>query len=223
VVHDAAEREEHRLTHEELTALADHLGHPTLDPHGDVIPTAHGEFQSRKSVPLTDWPLGNLAIVVHVEDEPGKSFRKAVAAGFARGALVRVLARGPGIIECETLEGRSTIPTAVAANIDVWQADKDADLRFPQETLASLAMDQEAEVITLSDSCTGFSRRRLLDLGFTAGARVRPVLSNVGDEAHAYEIRGSVIALRKELAGQVIVHRLAATPNAHKTGPDSGV
>jgi Fe2+ transport system protein FeoA len=44
----------------------------------------------------------------------------------------------------------------------------------------------------------------LLDLGFTPGAQVRAVLANLDDTAHAYEIRGSMIALRKEQAEQVL-------------------
>jgi Fe2+ transport system protein FeoA len=62
--------------------------------------------------------------------------------------------------------------------------------------------------VALSERCTGHARRRLLDLGFTAGAPVRAVLANLEDAAHAYEIRGTVIALRKEQAEQVLVRPL---------------
>ena len=77
-------------------------------------------------------------------------------------------------------------------------------------TLAELPLGQEAEVMALSERCTGLSRRRLLDLGFTQGAQVRAVLSNVGDEAHAYSIRDTMIALRDDDEEQVLIRPLNA-------------
>ena len=72
--------------------------------------------------------------------------------------------------------------------------------------------------MALSDRCTGLGRRRLLDLGFTVGAQVKAVLSNVGDAAHAYRIRDTIIALRKEQAEQVLIRPLASSspPSEHR-------
>ena len=44
---------------------------------------------------------------------------------------------------------------------------------------------------------------RLLDLGFTRGARVRCLFAAPGGDPRAYRIRGAVIALRSEDAGLV--------------------
>jgi DtxR family Mn-dependent transcriptional regulator len=76
-------------------------------------------------------------------------------------------------------------------------------------TLAGLPLGEAAEVVALSERCTGLRRRRLLDLGFTAGAQVTAVLANVEDAAHAYRIRDTLIALRKEQAEQVLIRPLA--------------
>jgi DtxR family Mn-dependent transcriptional regulator len=40
--HERAEEKEHLLSPQEAEALAQKLGHPVLDPHGDPIPTAAG-------------------------------------------------------------------------------------------------------------------------------------------------------------------------------------
>jgi DtxR family Mn-dependent transcriptional regulator len=213
-LHAAAERAEHRLVSNELEALADHLGHPRADPHGDLIPTAAGGLPSRRRTPLTDWPNDQLAIVVHVEDEPAQGLREAVRAGLQPGTMLRVLERSAKAIICETSAGRCEITPAVAASIDVSPAAEGAELAKPLATLAGLPLGREAEVVALSAHCTGLSRRRLLDLGFTAGAPVRPVLANLNDAAHAYEIRGTVIALRKEQAEQVLVRPLTAQARA---------
>jgi DtxR family Mn-dependent transcriptional regulator len=41
-LHAPAERAEHQLREDDLEALADHLGRPRSDPHGDLIPSATG-------------------------------------------------------------------------------------------------------------------------------------------------------------------------------------
>jgi DtxR family Mn-dependent transcriptional regulator len=94
------------------------------------------------------------------------------------------------------------------------------ELGKPLATLAGLRLREEAEVVALSERCTGLGRRRLLDLGFTAGAQVRAVLANLNDAAHAYEIRGTMIALRKEQAEQILIRPLVA--HRRETGINSG-
>jgi DtxR family Mn-dependent transcriptional regulator len=204
-VHDAAERAEHRLTPDDLEALADHLGHPRTDPHGDVIPTAAGELPSQEHTSLTDWPPGRLAVVVHVEDEPRQALTEALRAGLRPGTVLRLVTRTAEAVVCETSAGRRSLAPAVAASIDVRSAVDGEDLGKPAATLAGLSLGEQAEVIALSERCTGLGRRRLLDLGFTAGARVKAVLANLEDATHAYEIRGTMIALRKEQAEQVLI------------------
>jgi DtxR family Mn-dependent transcriptional regulator len=207
-LHEEADRAEHRLGADDLEVLADHLGHPRTDPHGDLIPTAAGEFRSQERVSLTDWPRGQLAVVVHVEDEPPQALKEALRAGLKPGTVLRVLERDANAVVCETSAGRSTLAPAVAAQIDVRSAADGEDLRKPPAALASLPLGEEAEVVALSEHCTGLRRRRLLDLGFTAGAKVRAVLANIGDEAHAYRIRDTLIALREDEAEQVLIRSL---------------
>ena len=56
-------------------------------------------------------------------------------------------------------------------------------------------------------NCTGSMRRRLLDLGLIEGATVIPVLKSPAGELTAYEIRGTVIAIRMEDARNIIVEQ----------------
>jgi Fe2+ transport system protein FeoA len=48
-------------------------------------------------------------------------------------------------------------------------------------------------------------RHRLLDLGFTPGARVRPDLTTFAGDPRAYYVRGTTIALRREQSARVLV------------------
>jgi DtxR family Mn-dependent transcriptional regulator len=209
-VHEPAERAEHRLKADELEVLADRLGHPRTDPHGDLIPTAAEGLRPRDRTPLTDWPPHRLAVVVHLEDEPPQALREVLRAGLYPGTMLRVIGRDADSVVCETAAGRCTLAPAVAAHVDVCPAPARAELPKPPGTLAGLALGEQAEVVALSERCTGLSRRRLLDLGFTAGAQVTAVLADVEDAAHAYRIRDTLIALRKEQAEQVLIRPLVS-------------
>lgn len=211
-LHAEAERVEHRLAEADIEALADHLGHPRTDPHGDVVPAATGAAALQPRTPLTDWPLERLAVVVHIEDEPKKILERALAAGLRPGTVLRVVEHDADSVVCETAVGRTSMMPAVAAGIDVRAAAGGETLEPAAMTLAELPIGRQAEVLALADRCTGLARRRLLDLGFTEGAQVRAALSNLGDEARVYEIRGTKIALRQEQAAEVLIMPPDAQP-----------
>jgi DtxR family Mn-dependent transcriptional regulator len=68
--HQEAEFREHITTPAEAEALAAKMGDPPFDPHGDPIPTATGEMPPQQGSPLTELPVGELAEIIHIEDEP---------------------------------------------------------------------------------------------------------------------------------------------------------
>lgn len=219
-LHEQAERAEHRLGADEVEALSAHLGHPRLDPHGDVIPAPSGEAAIQERTPLTDWPCDRPAIIVHVEDEPAEGLKAALRAGLYPGTVLRTVTRGAREITVDAGEGLRSISPAVAAQIDVRAAPEGAEPRAAPATLADLRIGGEAEVMGLRAGCSGLMRRRLLDLGFTPGARIVAVLSNVGDEAHAYRIRDTLIALRAEQAEQVLIG--PSEPEAEQAQQEGG-
>lgn len=47
-------------------------------------------------------------------------------------------------------------------------------------------------------------RRRLLDLGFTEGTKVRCLFDAPGGDPKAYWVRGAIIALRREDAARIV-------------------
>ena len=53
--------------------------------------------------------------------------------------------------------------------------------------------------------CSGSIRRRFLDLGMVKGTKIKPILISPSGDPIAYEVRGSIIALRKEDSDQVDV------------------
>ena len=68
-------------------------------------------------------------------------------------------------------------------------------------TLDKLEINQSARVISMGN--TGEMKDRFLDIGLTQNTLVKCVLSGNKKEIHGYEIRGAVIAIRKEDAEKV--------------------
>jgi len=71
--------------------------------------------------------------------------------------------------------------------------------------LTDLKHNQVARVKKLDDSCQGFERFRLLDLGVVPGTEIRVALDNPLNDPIGYWIRGAVIALRKEQSDKIFV------------------
>lgn len=203
-IHRAAERREHSLSADDVDRLSASLGHPTIDPHGDPIPSREGALPPAAGTPVTSWPAGALGRIVHLEDEPEISFRQILAEGLRVGQDVRVIEDTPERIVLTDGENEYRLAPVVAANVFLEPAPE-ASARNGIVRLADLDHDVTAEVVRLDDVCQGFSRRRLMDLGFTDGALVRPVLRTFAGDPRAYEIRGTVVALRRDQASYVLV------------------
>ena len=207
-IHAAAERGEHALTPAAADRLSASLGHPRHDPHGDPIPTREGAMPPATGTPATSWPADVTGRIVHLEDEPEISFAQIVAAGLRMGQRVRIIESTPTRMVLSDGEHEFTLAPAVAANVFLASAPE-AGPQSGVVRLSDLASDQRAEVIGLDDICQGFSRRRLMDLGFTEGALVRPFLKTFAGDPRAYDIRGTLVALRREQASQVLVRPIA--------------
>ena len=54
-------------------------------------------------------------------------------------------------------------------------------------------------------NCTGNDRRRFLDLGMVKGTKIKPILISPSGDPVAYEVRGTIIALRKEDSSKIEV------------------
>ena len=63
-------------------------------------------------------------------------------------------------------------------------------------SLNTLCLNQSAKIYDIC--CQGPIRRRLLDLGIIKGTTILPVLKSPSGDPIAFEIRGTIIALRKE-------------------------
>jgi len=68
-VHEEAERLEHAVSDSFTDRLAEFLGHPDHDPHGDPIPSAEGILEADDSFPLNQAVAGRRLRISKVRDE----------------------------------------------------------------------------------------------------------------------------------------------------------
>lgn len=212
-VHAVAERREHALSKADVERLSASLGHPLVDPHGDPIPSREGIVAPAEGTPATAWPADTTGRVVHLEDEPEISFAQIIAEGLRVGQLLRIIDATPERVVLSDGENEFRLAPAVAANVFLAPAP-DAVTDPSVIRLSDLKRGDRAELVGLDDACQGFSRRRLMDLGFTEGAMIRPALSTFVGDPRAYEVRGTLIALRRDQASQVLVRPAFAEASA---------
>ena len=70
-------------------------------------------------------------------------------------------------------------------------------------SLDKLPLDTEGRILKLN--CIGDIRRRLLDLGLVKNTSITPIFRSPLGDPTAYEVRCTIIAIRKEDARQIDV------------------
>jgi len=103
-VHEEAERLEHAVSDTLVERMAVALGHPSVDPHGDPIPSADGAIEELASTPLATLQVGDTAEIVRVCESDSERLRYLATLGLRPGAVVTVLDRQPfsGPVTVET-------------------------------------------------------------------------------------------------------------------------
>ncbi|HEX5502636.1 MAG TPA: metal-dependent transcriptional regulator [Thermomicrobiales bacterium] len=94
-VHDEADRLEHHVSDELEDRMDAALGYPTVDPHGDPIPSREGVVVAATCRPLTALAAGERGAVGRVSDaDPGK-LRYLAELGLRPGVAVTLLEELP--------------------------------------------------------------------------------------------------------------------------------
>lgn len=94
-VHDEAERLEHAVSEQLIDRIDEMLGRPSVDPHGDPIPTAEGTITTPDHVDLLAAPLGLPLEVTRVIDQAPEFLRFAETSGLTPGSHVVIEERDP--------------------------------------------------------------------------------------------------------------------------------
>ncbi|UCF28227.1 MAG: metal-dependent transcriptional regulator [Chloroflexota bacterium] len=204
--HDQAEKYEHLLSTEEARALAQQLGNPVYDPHGDPIPSSSGEFQHHAGIPLSAMELNAPLRIVHIEDEPEEIYAQLVAEGLSPGMNLRITEKTSRRIRFWIGDEEHVLAPVVAANISVVQLlEEQVEEIQPGTPLGLLKPGEQGQVVALSPRLRSADRRRMMDLGILPGTIIDVEMTSPSGDPSAYKIRGALIALRKEQANLIQV------------------
>ncbi len=101
-VHDEAERLEHAVSDGFTERLAEFLGHPAHDPHGDPIPSADGTLAADDSFPLGEASAGTRVRIQKVADDDASVLDFLEERGLVPGCALEV-------VETRSLDGVVTV------------------------------------------------------------------------------------------------------------------
>jgi DtxR family transcriptional regulator, Mn-dependent transcriptional regulator len=94
-VHAEAEVLEHVISEDLEQLIATKLGNPTIDPHGDPIPSAELELHELETLPLDRLEQGDGGVFVRVSDADPEMLRYLSERGISPGERLDVLERQP--------------------------------------------------------------------------------------------------------------------------------
>lgn len=94
-VHEDAEQLEHVVSERLVDRMDAMLGHPSVDPHGDPIPTPDGAMATHSYHSLLTCPLQTTVTVTRVADQDASFLRFLEAQELKPGQSIEVEARDP--------------------------------------------------------------------------------------------------------------------------------
>jgi DtxR family Mn-dependent transcriptional regulator len=119
-VHEEADRLEHHVSDELTERIAEVLGNPGVDPHGDPIPDADLQLpdpgeSSRLSAAETD----DRVVVRRIHHQGDEELRYLADAGIEPGVELEVLEIAPfGLVTVRTPAGEQSLPAEIANLIE---------------------------------------------------------------------------------------------------------
>ena len=120
-VHTEAEQLEHVVSDEVIARMDKLLGYPTLDPHGDPIPSADGTFIERPLHQLSQCEEGQRVQVARISDQNSSFLKFAESHGLTPGATIEVQRRNvhADSITLQSNEEEITLGFTAANRIEV--------------------------------------------------------------------------------------------------------
>ncbi|MCC7350665.1 MAG: metal-dependent transcriptional regulator [Phycisphaerales bacterium] len=109
VVHEEAEELEHSISDRVLERMDHVLGHPSVDPHGDPIPSSGGVVSDVSANSLADAPVGESLRVSRVIDQEPEFLQFIERCGLTPGISLVVESREAQADTVSVRIGRTTI------------------------------------------------------------------------------------------------------------------
>jgi len=120
-VHDEAEKLEHVVSDKVVNRLDALLGFPTVDPHGDPIPTSEGELPHRPLMLLAMCNEGDRVAVARIGNQDTAFLHFAEENGLLLGTLITIMSKNDvaDSLTLQSSEKEVTLGLAAAGKIEV--------------------------------------------------------------------------------------------------------
>ncbi|MCB0569315.1 MAG: DtxR family transcriptional regulator [Phaeodactylibacter sp.] len=210
--HGEADFKEHLLSPEAADQLAAQMGNPAFDPHGDPIPSSKGEMPVYTGKPLSALKEGDIARIVHIEDEPAAIYAQIAALGLYPGMQVYIMDVTDERIQFAANGEECVLTPLFATNITVESLPAPEPIQKKADLLSALKAGESALVKGISPTCRGQQRRRLMDLGIVPGTAITTEFRSASGDPVAYRVLGTTIAIRRSQADQIFIDRQEAKP-----------
>jgi DtxR family transcriptional regulator, Mn-dependent transcriptional regulator len=130
-VHDEAERLEHTISEELEDRIDAALGYPTIDPHGDPIPSRSGTISEVSDDRLSSLDVGDSATISRVADSDPEKLRYLGTMGLYPDTEISVVDRMPfdGPLKVRVGEIEHFVGTELASSVHVLRTERDSDER----------------------------------------------------------------------------------------------
>ncbi len=120
-VHEEAERLEHAVSDRLVERIAELLGHPTVDPHGDPIPTEEGLVDEEALPDLTELEVGQRAEIRRVTAQDPAMLQYLSSVGLTPDKTITVMDKGP-------FEGPLTLLIDGAQRVIGWKVAREVQV-----------------------------------------------------------------------------------------------
>ena len=132
-VHAEADRLEHVISEEFEERIDILLGRPTVDPHGDPIPSKELELVEPTLIPLSQLDPGRPAIIQRVSDRDPELLRYLATLGMFPSVAVVVRERAPfgGPIHLRLNDSEHAVGVELAAQVFVRPIDEEPPPHLP--------------------------------------------------------------------------------------------
>lgn len=120
-VHVEAERLEHVISEKLESKIAEFLGDPKFDPHGDPIPTKDGQIGVIKGDALSAFNVGDAVTILRISDKDPDRLRYLAQFGLYPGVPVNITRKEPyaGIMWVQIGESEHPLSLEIAREIYV--------------------------------------------------------------------------------------------------------
>ncbi|KTG09766.1 DtxR family transcriptional regulator [Haloprofundus marisrubri] len=119
-VHDEADALEHHISEAFERRVAEVLGNPEFDPHGDPIPNVDLDPVEDETTRLSEYGEGDRVVVARVSDRDEAELEYLAEAGLTPGTEIEVVDVAPfGMVTVHVAGHEQSLPESVARSIRV--------------------------------------------------------------------------------------------------------